>query len=160
MFRADYDPIKQVAIARKNLATTIGLLQLFRSIPQKAEELTEKLNDDRQLKNIYKELRRMVAVRDKAFTKGMEYAGGSGLSDTVKESFDALQRVALDVEDRCELANQFVSFLFYFLFEVRIACSYRDCGDCACTQCVDEYSRLFGTGARRPCHSGAYARSY
>ncbi len=59
---ADYDPIRQVAVARENLATTIGLLQLFRSIPQKAEELTDKLEDDRQLKHIYKEIRRMIGV--------------------------------------------------------------------------------------------------
>lgn len=61
---ADYDPIRQVAVARENLATTIGLLQLFRSIPQKAEELTDKLEDDRQLKHIYKEIRRMIGARE------------------------------------------------------------------------------------------------
>ncbi len=51
-----------MAVARENLATTIGLLQLFRSIPQKAEELTDKLEDDRQLKHIYKEIRRMIGA--------------------------------------------------------------------------------------------------
>ena len=46
----------------------------------------------------------MSALRDKAFTKGMEY-GGSGMSDTVRESFEALQRVALDLEDRYVLSD-------------------------------------------------------
>jgi hypothetical protein len=59
----DYDPIKKVAVARKNLATTIGLLELFRSIPKKAEELLDKLDDDRELKNIYKEIRRLIGLQ-------------------------------------------------------------------------------------------------
>jgi hypothetical protein len=135
-----------VAIARKNLATTIGLLQLFRSIPQKAEELSDKLNDDRQLKNIYKELRRMIALRDRAFTKGMEFAGVSGMSDTVKESFDALQRVALDVEDRYPNLR----ITSHFCFNQPSLVWFCD------VQNLDEYSRLFGSGPRRSRHAGAY----
>jgi hypothetical protein len=54
----------------------------------------------------------MPALRDKAFTKGMEY-GGSGMSDTVRESFEALQRVALDLEDRYGCRMYSLSFAVF-----------------------------------------------
>eukprot|EP00455_Lapot_gusevi_P046967 TRINITY_DN6276_c0_g1_i2.p1 TRINITY_DN6276_c0_g1~~TRINITY_DN6276_c0_g1_i2.p1 ORF type:complete len:774 (-),score=175.20 TRINITY_DN6276_c0_g1_i2:58-2379(-) len=94
----DYERVKKVAVARANLGTTIGLLTLFRSIPKKATELQSLIEDDRQLKNIYKEIRRLVALRDKAFSKGLQYSDNIG--ETVRESFEALQQVALDLEDR------------------------------------------------------------
>ena len=97
-----YEPIKKVAVARDNLATTIGLLELFRSIPEKADELELKLNDDRELKNIYKEIRRLVALRNKAFSKGLQYTSDSSSNTAAiySESFEALQRVATSLEER------------------------------------------------------------
>lgn len=96
-----YEPIKKVSVARDNLATTIGLLQLFRSIPEKADELEQKLPDDRELKNIYKEIRRLVALRDKAFSKGLQYQDNNSSTAAIySESFEALQRVATSLEER------------------------------------------------------------
>jgi hypothetical protein len=58
----DYEPIKKVAVARKNLAATIGLLELFRSIPKKSEELESLMDQPRELKNVYKEIRRLIGM--------------------------------------------------------------------------------------------------
>jgi len=95
----EYDQIRRVSTARRNLDTTIKLLTYFRSIPLRAESLIRELDrDDHKIKQIYKGLRMLVQLKDKACEQGLAYS--ASFKAQTKGGFEKLQRVADEVEDR------------------------------------------------------------
>lgn len=99
----DYGDIKQISTSRNNLALTIRLLKMFRSIPDHAEELFQQIkstNNERptRLKNVYLQLRKLVQLKEEALHEGVQY--DSSLSKLMKGHFSVLQRLAQSLEDR------------------------------------------------------------
>ena len=95
----EYNDIKQVSLAGVNLATTIQLRNEFNNIPIKIATLKSELDEnDESIKQIYRSLRQLISLRDKAYEQSITYS--LDFREQLIETFAKLQELADFVEER------------------------------------------------------------
>jgi hypothetical protein len=97
-----YPEIERVNIARRNIESTLRLLDKFKSIRGQTDELLDLLDEnDRAIKHVYKGLKKLFKLKDSALS-AQEIDNNSNLfvTDEMKEDFEALESAAEALEKR------------------------------------------------------------
>merc|ERR1712228_631230 len=111
-YLSQFDQIKKLSLARNNLHITTKIGKLFREVPNKAKHLLNLLNDnpDKYLYYVYKNLRKLVKLRDETLNKGLKYMndGRDDVDDSHKEEemkqhFKLIDAVILNLEKQVRM---------------------------------------------------------
>jgi len=109
-YLSQFDQIKKLSLARNNLHITTKIGKLFREVPKKAKQLLNLLNanPDRYLFYVYKNLRKLVKLRDETLSKGVEYMGdgdadGNNKEEEMKNHFKLIDHVILNLEKQVRM---------------------------------------------------------
>ena len=99
-----FDQIKKLSLARKNLQITTKIRKLFDEVPKKAKQLLTLLEDnpDRYLFYVYKNLRKLVKLRDETLNKGLIYMQDNK-EEQMKNHFKLIDRVILNLEKQVRM---------------------------------------------------------
>lgn len=95
----EFDTIKEVAVARRNMQLTQDLLEQFQSIPAQANKLLGMLNGEdgeRNVKEVYLALQFLLRMRRKARIQGVKYS--EEVRNQVNSQFRCLQGVCRRLE--------------------------------------------------------------
>jgi len=97
-YLSQFDQIKKLSLARNNLHITNKIGRLFREVPKKAKQLLTLLHDnpDKYLFYVYKNLRKLVKLRDETLSKGLQYMKNE--EDEMKNHFKLIDSVAFSLE--------------------------------------------------------------
>ena len=111
-YLSQFDQIKKLSLARNNLHITTKIGKLFREVPNKAKHLLNLLNDnpDKYLFYVYKNLRKLVRLRDETLNKGLKYmnAGRDDVDEghkeeEMKQHFKLIDAVILNLEKQVRM---------------------------------------------------------
>ena len=103
-----FDQIKKLSLARNNLHITTKIGKLFSEVPKKAKQLLNLLEDnpDKYLYYVYKNLRKLVKLRDETLNKGLIYMddnNDNNKEEQMKNHFKLIDRVILNLEKQVRM---------------------------------------------------------
>eukprot|EP01084_Bolivina_argentea_P208157 355009_1 len=105
-YLSQFDQIKKLSLARNNLHITTKIGKLFREVPNKANHLSKLLNSnpDKYLYYVYKNLRKLVRLRDETLNKGLKYMSDNTYGEEqMKNHFKSIDSVILNLEKQCRM---------------------------------------------------------
>eukprot|EP01084_Bolivina_argentea_P275478 469813_1 len=105
-YLSQFAQIKKLSLARNNLRITTKIGKLFREVPNKAQHLLNLLNDnpDKYLFYVYKNLRKLVRLRDETLNKGLKYMTQLTVADDgMRDHFKLIDAVILNLEKQCRM---------------------------------------------------------
>lgn len=105
--------IEYICLVQQNLDATLSLLNRFSTLPTQVDELLDLMNEDHAIKDVYKQLRHLVILRDNAIKQlqvriqqSTHTQGSTTLSQEIdfvkqlEERFDILEQVSTSIEAR------------------------------------------------------------